>query len=98
MRVWLMAARLPTLPAAIVPVVVGTAAARAQGYFRAGPFVAALLAALLIQIGTNLANDYFDFHKGADTAERLGPVRVTQSGLVAPATVRSACSPLVWPR
>lgn len=90
MRVWLMAARLPTLPAAIVPVLVGTAAARAQGYFRAGPFVAALLAALLIQIGTNLANDYFDFHKGADTAERLGPVRVTQSGLIAPATVRSA--------
>ena len=49
-----------------------------------------IVAALLIQIGTNLANDYFDFRKGADTAERLGPVRITQSGLVPPATVRTA--------
>jgi 1,4-dihydroxy-2-naphthoate octaprenyltransferase len=49
-----------------------------------------LVAAVLIQIGTNFTNDYFDFHKGADTAERLGPVRVTQSGLIAPATVRTA--------
>ena len=68
----------------MVPVLVGTAAAWAEGYFRPLPFVAALVAALLIQIGTNLANDYFDFRKGADTAERLGPVRITQSGLVPP--------------
>src|SRR3712207_6726651 len=54
------------------------------------PFLAALLASLLIQIGTNLANDYFDFRKGADTAERLGPVRITQSGLVPAETVRTA--------
>jgi 1,4-dihydroxy-2-naphthoate octaprenyltransferase len=72
-----------------VPVLVGTAAvARLQ--FRPLPFVAALLAAVLIQIGTNFANDYFDFRKGADTAERLGPVRVTQSGLISPARVRAA--------
>jgi 1,4-dihydroxy-2-naphthoate octaprenyltransferase len=72
-----------------VPVLVGTAAvARLQ--FRPLPFVAALLAAVLIQVGTNFANDYFDFRKGADTAERLGPVRVTQSGLISPGTVRTA--------
>ncbi len=89
-QTWILAARVPTLPAAIVPVLVGTAAAWADGHFRAGPFVAALVAALLIQIGTNLANDYFDFRKGADTAERLGPVRITQSGLVPAETVRTA--------
>ncbi len=90
LRAWLMAARPPTLPAAIVPVLVGSAVAAAAGYFRPLPFVAALLAALLIQVGTNLANDYFDHQKGADTAARLGPTRVTQSGLIAPADVRAA--------
>jgi 1,4-dihydroxy-2-naphthoate octaprenyltransferase len=89
-RIWLLAARVPTLPAAIVPVLVGSATAWREGFFLAGPFVAALLASILIQIGTNLANDYFDFRKGADTAGRLGPVRVTQSGLVPPETVRLA--------
>ncbi len=87
-RSWLLAIRVPTLPAAVVPVLVGTATAVADGQFRLLPFLAAMLAALLIQVGTNLANDYFDYHKGADTAERLGPVRVTQSGLIAPPTVR----------
>jgi 1,4-dihydroxy-2-naphthoate octaprenyltransferase len=90
LRIWLLAARIPTLPAAVVPVLVGSATAWAVGAFKPGPFVAALLASMLIQIGTNLANDYFDFQKGADTPGRLGPVRVTQSGLVAPATVRLA--------
>jgi 1,4-dihydroxy-2-naphthoate octaprenyltransferase len=88
-RAWLMAARPPTLPAAVVPVLVGTAAVARLGFLPLA-FVAALLAAVLIQVGTNFANDYFDFHKGADTAERLGPVRVTQSGLIAPDTVRAA--------
>jgi 1,4-dihydroxy-2-naphthoate octaprenyltransferase len=88
-RSWLMAARPPTLPAAIVPVLVGTAAVFRLG-FRPLPFVAALLAAVLIQVGTNFANDYFDFRRGADTADRLGPVRVTQSGLIAPEKVRRA--------
>ena len=92
LQTWILAARVPTLPAAVVPVVVGTATAWAEGRFRPLPFVAALMAALLIQIGTNLANDYFDFRKGADTAERLGPVRITQSGLVPPGTVRAAAA------
>ena len=89
-QTWVLASRVPTLPAAVVPVLVGTAAAWAEGYFRLGPFLAALVASLLIQIGTNFANDYFDFRKGADTPDRLGPVRVTQSGLVPPETVRKA--------
>ena len=86
-RVWIMASRLPTLPAAISPVLVGSAAAIASGKFHAGAFGAALIAALLIQIGTNLANDLFDFQKGADTQDRLGPVRVTQAGLIPPRQV-----------
>jgi 1,4-dihydroxy-2-naphthoate octaprenyltransferase len=74
-----------------VPVLVGTAAAfHEERALRVGPFLAALLASVLIQVGTNLANDYFDFRKGADTAARLGPIRVTQAGLVAPATVLQA--------
>ena len=90
LKTWLMAIRVPTLPAAVVPVLVGSATALSDGRFKPWAFLAALLASLLIQIGTNLANDYFDAKKGADTAERLGPVRVTQSGLIAPATVRNA--------
>lgn len=89
-QVWLMAIRVPTLPAAVVPVLVGSATALGDGLFRPLAFLAALVAALLIQVGTNLANDYFDHQKGADTAERLGPTRVTSSGLLAPATVRNA--------
>ena len=88
-RHWLLASRPATLPAAVVPVLVGTAVGVADGRrFAAAPFVAALLAALLIQVATNFANDYSDFHRGADTHERLGPTRVTQSGLLAPAQVR----------
>lgn len=90
LKTWLMAVRVPTLPAAVVPVLVGSATALADGFFKPLAFAAALLASLLIQIGTNLANDYFDHEKGADTVERLGPVRVTQSGLIPPATVRNA--------
>lgn len=89
LRAWVLAARPQTLPAAVTSVVVGSAAAFAAGSFRWLPFLAALAGALLIQIGTNLANDYFDFRKGADTAERLGPVRVTQAGLLAPEAVRT---------
>ena len=88
-RVWLLASRPATLPAAAVPVLVGSAAAYVErGVFRPLAFTATLLAALLIQVGTNFANDYSDFHRGADHEGRLGPVRVTQSGLLAPAAVR----------
>ncbi len=83
-----MAARPRTLPAAIAPVLVGTAAAVwASGELRAGPFLAALAGSILIQIGTNLANDYSDAKRGADPDDRLGPVRVTSSALVAPRRV-----------
>lgn len=81
-RAWLLAARPATLPAAVAPVLVGTAVAIRASHLRALPFLAALIAAVLIQVGTNFANDLFDFHKGADTAARLGPTRVTQSGLI----------------
>jgi len=81
-RIWWMAARPMTLPAAISPVLVASAAAAGEGRFRLGVFLAALTAALLIQIGANFANDLFDFKKGADTEARTGPVRVTQAGWV----------------
>jgi 1,4-dihydroxy-2-naphthoate polyprenyltransferase len=84
-----MAARPRTLPAAIAPVLVGTAAAieKAGELPRVGAFVAALIGSVFIQIGTNLVNDYSDAKRGADTVDRLGPVRVTASGLVAPRSV-----------
>ena len=90
LRVWIMAARPVTLVAAAVPVLVGTSAAAHDGWFRLLPCLAALGAACLIQIGTNLANDLFDFQKGADAAGRIGPTRVTQGGLIPPSRVRRA--------
>lgn len=92
MRIWLMAARPRTLPAAVAPVLVGTAAAvQWLGHLpRWGAFVAALVGSIFIQIGTNLANDYSDAKRGADTADRLGPVRVTSAGLVTPQRVLRA--------
>jgi len=84
-----MAARPRTLSAAVSPVLVGTAIAHRAGALRPLPAFLALLASLFIQIGTNFANDYSDFKRGAD-ANRLGPQRVTQSGLVAPGTVKLA--------
>jgi 1,4-dihydroxy-2-naphthoate polyprenyltransferase len=86
-RIWLVAARPRTLPAAIAPVLVGTALAGSEDVFRPLAFVAALLGSIFIQIGTNLSNDYSDARRGADTEDRLGPVRVTASGLVAPRQV-----------
>jgi 1,4-dihydroxy-2-naphthoate polyprenyltransferase len=92
MRIWIMAARPRTLPAAIAPVLVGTAAA-VQWFGslpRWGAFFAALVGSIFIQIGTNLANDYSDAKRGADTADRLGPVRVTASGMITPQRVMRA--------
>ena len=87
-RAWILATRPKTLPAAIVPVMVGSAVAAMDHSFVVVPALMALLCALLIQIGTNLANDYFDFVKGADSEDRLGPLRVTQSGLIPPPVVK----------
>jgi len=86
---WVLAARPATLPAAVVPVFVGAAAAFSEGArFRGIVFLMTLICALLIQIGTNFANDYSDFVRGADHEGRLGPVRVTQSGLIDQASVK----------
>ena len=86
-QAWLLAARPKTLPAAVTPVIVGTAVAIAAGAFHLPAAVAAFVVALLLQIAANFANDVFDFRRGADAAERLGPVRVTQSGLIPPERV-----------
>ena len=80
--VWVLAARLPTLTAAAAPVAVGTGVALHDDVARLGPALAALLGALAIQVGANLANDVADFRRGADTSERIGPPRVTQLGLL----------------
>jgi 1,4-dihydroxy-2-naphthoate octaprenyltransferase len=89
-RIWLMAARIRTLPAAIAPVLVGTALAGFVHVFHPLRFIAALIGAIFIQVGTNLSNDYSDARRGADTEDRLGPVRVTAGGLVPPRQVLRA--------
>jgi 1,4-dihydroxy-2-naphthoate octaprenyltransferase len=86
-RIWLMAARLRTLPVGLAPVLVGTALAGVEDTFHPLRFVAAVLGALFIQVGANLSNDYSDARRGADTEDRLGPVRVTAGGLVPPRQV-----------
>ncbi|MDQ5833940.1 MAG: 1,4-dihydroxy-2-naphthoate polyprenyltransferase [Actinomycetota bacterium] len=83
-RIWILASRPRTLPAAIAPVLVGTALAASEDEFHALPFAAALVGSIFIQIGTNLSNDYSDARRGADTDDRLGPVRVTAGGLMPP--------------
>jgi 1,4-dihydroxy-2-naphthoate octaprenyltransferase len=85
---WLLAGRPKTLSAAAVPVLVGTACASTRGHVSWGPALAALFGALLLQIGANFANDVFDYEKGADTAERLGPTRAVQAGLLSPKSMR----------
>jgi len=90
MKDWILAARLRTLPAAIAPVLIGCSIAYQDGGFHLLAAVMALLGAILIQIGTNFANDYFDFINGADTEERIGPTRATQAGLITPQSMRLA--------
>jgi len=91
MTPWLLAARPKTLAAAVTPVLVGTALACVDARVQWPPFVFALLGAVFIQIGTNYVNDALDFKKGADTHTRLGPLRVTQAGLLdADAVLRGA--------
>ena len=88
MNKWILASRLKTLPAAISPVLVGVSLAIHDGEFK--PFIAfmTLLAAVLIQIGANFANDVYDFLKGSDREDRLGPTRATQSGLIPPENMK----------
>lgn len=81
-RAWLLASRPATLPAAVAPVIVGTACAEYVGQVRWLPALACLAGALLLQISANFANDLFDYRKGADTEERLGPTRAVQAGLL----------------
>ncbi len=86
---WLSAVRPKTLPAALAPVIIGFAIAyREEGHHFPSVFLAALVA-LLIQAGTNMVNDYADFKKGADTETRVGPVRVTQAGLITPGSMKA---------
>ena len=87
-QIWLLACRPKTLTAAAVPVMVGAGVAWSQGGFRFLPVLAALLTALMIQIGTNFANDVYDFERGADNDDRVGPQRAVASGLLTPASMR----------
>src|SRR5215212_2122059 len=81
---WLLAIRPKTLPAAISPVIVGCAVAWVENGFDLAAALAAFAVALLLQIGANLANDVADFRRGADSDDRVGPLRVTQGGLISP--------------
>lgn len=85
---WVLAVRPRTLTAAIAPVLAGTGLAAFHDVLAWAPAIAALVGAVFIQIGTNLANDYYDFMRGGDTEDRVGPLRVTQAGILAPETVR----------
>ncbi|HEU5311203.1 MAG TPA: 1,4-dihydroxy-2-naphthoate octaprenyltransferase, partial [Candidatus Eisenbacteria bacterium] len=87
--VWLHAFRIPTLSAALVPVLVGTVVAWQHGAFQPVTAIAALVGAIGIQIGTNLANDLFDFRKGADSSNRVGPPRVLPMGWLSPSEVKT---------
>lgn len=88
LQIWMAASRPKTLPAAAAPVVAASALAWHDGVFRVGPALACLVTALLMQIAANLANDLFDFQHGADTPDRLGPLRVTQAGLLSQGQVK----------
>jgi len=90
LQAWILASRPRTLTAAAAPVFLGSGLAAGRGAFSIYPALAALFGALLIQVGTNLANDYYDHVRGGDTEDRVGPVRVTQAGLIPPDTVRNA--------
>jgi 1,4-dihydroxy-2-naphthoate octaprenyltransferase len=88
--IWILASRPKTLWAGVSPVVIGTAMAYSDEKAHLIAALCTLIGAILIQIGTNFANDYYDYVKGADSSERTGPVRVTQAGLVNPDTMKKA--------
>ena len=89
-KIWVSAARPRTLPAAVAPVLVASGLARRDGGFDARAAGLCLGFALLVQIGTNFSNDYYDFIRGADNAARVGPRRAVAAGLISPATMRAA--------
>jgi 1,4-dihydroxy-2-naphthoate octaprenyltransferase len=89
-KIWLLASRPKTLPAAAAPVLMGTAMAYGDRLFHLPSALVALVCALLIQVATNFVNDYADFKKGTDDPDRIGPLRVTQAGLVTPARMKRA--------
>ncbi len=89
-KIWVSALRPRTLPAAVAPVLVGSGLAWRDGCFDGRAAGLCLGFGLLVQIGTNFANDYYDFIKGADTAARVGPRRAVAAGWVAPGTMRAA--------
>jgi len=90
LKIWIEAARPKTLWASVAPVIIGTAMAYSDGNWNPLIAILTLLSAMMIQIGTNYANDYYDYFKGADTRERIGPVRATVSGLVKPQAMKIA--------
>lgn len=87
-QIWWLAARPRTLPASVAGVVMGTALAWNEGHLHLPSALLALLGAIFLQVGSNLANDVYDFERGADTVERLGPLRVTRAGLLTPQQVK----------
>lgn len=89
-KIWIAAARPRTLPAAVAPVVVGTACAHAAGAVAWGPAIAALVGSLLLQIAANFSNDLFDAQSGADGADRIGPVRAVSAGLISQRAMKIA--------
>jgi len=88
-RAWVLACRPATLTAAVAPVLVGAAVAHHLRPLATLPLIATFLGACLLQIASNFANDVFDFEKGADTIERLGPTRAVQAGLLSPAQMKT---------
>ena len=88
LQIWFEATRPKTLPAAVAPVVLGTAMAHSDGQLHLLPAAICLVFALLVQIGTNFANDYLDGIKGTDTDARLGPRRAVAAGLVSASTMK----------
>ncbi|NIM15061.1 MAG: 1,4-dihydroxy-2-naphthoate polyprenyltransferase [Candidatus Aminicenantes bacterium] len=90
LKTWLLASRPKTLPAAVAPVIMGAAMAYGDGVHHFPSAIVALVCALLIQVNTNFVNDYADFKKGTDDPERIGPLRVTQAGLVTPQQMKRA--------
>ena len=89
-KLWIEAARPKTLSAAFAPVLMATILAYSEGVFHLWSAIAALFGAFFIQIGTNFANDYFDYKKGGDISERIGPQRLTHRGLVTPNAMKKA--------